>query len=140
MDNDKWSTEYAPYMEQLEALKKKGLIRAHGISSHSNAATEHAAKTPWTDVVHIRINPEGMSMDGPKDDAAARVAETVRTAKLCKDAGVGLIAMKVIGEGRMKDDPAMRKRSAEFVKKHVDVMIVGFEDIPQVEEFILNAV
>ena len=140
MDKDNWSTEYAPYLEQLAALKKKGVIRAHGVSTHSNIATEHASKTSWTDVIHIRINSEGMSMDGPKDDAAARVSEAVRTAKLCKDVGQGLIAMKVIGEGRMKDDPAMRKKSAEFVKKHVDVMIVGFEEIPQVEEFIRNAV
>ena len=140
MDKDNWSTEYAPYLEQLETLKKKGAIRAHGISSHSNIATEHASKTPWNDVVHIRINSEGMSMDGPKDDPAVCVAEAVRTAKLCKDAGQGIIAMKVIGEGRMKDDPAMRKKSAEFVKKHVDVLIVGFEEISQVEEFILNVV
>ena len=140
MDKDNWSEDYAPYLEQLEDIKKKGMIRAHGVSTHSNIATEHASKLSWTDVVHIRINSEGMSMDGPQDDAAARVSEAVRTAKLCKDAGKGLIAMKVIGEGRMKDDPAMRKRSAEFVKKHVDVMIVGFEEIQQVEEFIRNGV
>ena len=140
MDKDNWSVDYAPYLEQLEALKQKGMIRAHGVSTHSNIATEHAAKLSWTDVIHIRINSEGMNMDGPKDDATARVSETVRTAKLCKDASKGLIAMKVVGEGRMKDDPAMRKRSTEFVKKHVDVMIVGFEEIQHVEEFIRNGV
>jgi len=142
MDKDDWTTAFAPYMEQLETLKKKGVIRAHGISSHSNAATELAAKTPWTDVVHIRINSEGMNMDGPKDDAAVRVAETVRTTKLCKDAGKGIIAMKVVGEGKMKDDPPLRKKSTEFVKglDCVNVMIVGFDEMWHIEEFIRNAV
>ena len=140
MDKDDWPTEYAPYMEQLEALKKKGVVRALGISSHSNIATERASKTPWSDVVHIRINSEGMNMDGPKDDAAARVAETVRTARLCKNAGQGVIAMKVVGEGKMADDPAMRKKSTEFVKNLdcVSAMIVGFEEIRHIEEFIRN--
>jgi len=142
MDKDDWSTEYAPYMEQLEILKKKGVIRAHGISSHSNVATEHASKTPWTDVVHVRLNSEGMSMDTPQNDLVAGVTETVRTAKLCKDAGVGIIAMKVVGEGRMKDNPALRKKSTDFVKSLdcVSVMIVGFEETWHIEEFIRNAV
>jgi len=139
MTKDNWSTEFAPYLEQLDALKKKGVIRAHGVSTHSNAATEHASTLAWTDVVHVRINSEGIDMDGPRDDAAARVAEAVRTAKLCRDAGQGVIGMKVVGQGKMKDDPAMRKRSAEFVKKHVNVMIVGFDkDNAQIEEFIRN--
>ncbi len=142
MDKDDWTTTFAPYMEQLDVLKKKGLIRAHGISSHSNAATELAAKTPWTDVVHVRINSEGMNMDGPKDDVAGKIAETVRTAKLCTDAGKGIIAMKVVGEGKMSKDPEMRKKSTEFVKglDCVNVMIVGFDEIWHIEEFIRNAV
>ena len=140
MDKDNWTAEYASYMEQLETLKKKGVIRAHGISSHSNIATEHASKTPWNDVVHVRINSEGIDMDGPKDDAAARVAETVRTAKLCKDAGQGIIAMKVVGQGKMSEDAAMRKKSTEFVRNLgcCDVMIVGFDEIWHIEEFIRN--
>ncbi len=141
MDKADWTTTFEPIMEQLEKLKQKGMIRSHGISSHSNVATELAAKTPWTDTVHIRINSEGMNMDGPKDDAAARVAEGVRTAKLCKAAGQGIIAMKVVGEGKMAGDAALRKKSAAFVKSLdcVDVMIVGFDEIEHIAEFIENA-
>ena len=139
MDKANWSEDCVQYLEQLESLKQKGTIRAHGVSTHSNAATEHASTLKWTDVVHVRINSEGMSMDGQAGDPRT-VSEAVRTAKLCRDAGQGVIAMKVIGEGKMKDDPAMRKKSAEFVKKHVDVMIVGFDEISQIEEFIRNGV
>jgi len=141
MDKDDWPTEYAPYLEQLETLKKKGAIRAHGISSHANIATERASKTPWTDVVHVRINSEGIDLDGPREDPAT-VTEAVRTAKLCKEAGIGIIAMKVVGHGKLNNDPATRKKSTEFVKNLdcVGAMIVGFDEISHIEEFIRNAV
>ena len=139
MMNDKWTSEFESAMESMARLKEKGLIRAHGISSHSNAATELAAKTPWCDVIHVRINSEGMNMDGG-DNAESKVRETLRTTKLAHDAGKGIIAMKVVGEGKMADKPAMRKKSTEFVTNLdcVDVMIVGFTEKEHVTEFIDN--
>ncbi len=139
LSNGKWATDFAPAMEGLERLKEKGVIRAHGMSSHSCAATELASQTPWCDVVHVRLNSEGMVMDGG-EDSESKVRETVRTAKLAHDAGKGVIAMKVVGEGRMADKPAMRKKSTVFVTKLdcVDVMIVGFSEKEHITEFIDN--
>lgn len=133
MMNGNWAKEYSGYMESLEKLKEQGLIRAHGVSCHANAALRTAAQTPWTDVVHIRINCEGAKMEGSVD-------EVVGVAKQVHDAGIGTIAMKVIGEGTFKDDPALRRKSANFVANLdcIDVMIVGFDKKEQVTEFIEN--
>ena len=137
-----WTAEYADAMRSLEKLKKAGLIRAHGISSHSNAATELAAATAWCDVVHVRINSEGLAMDGPRDNPAARVAESARVAKKAHDAGKGIIAMKIIGQGEatMTTDAELRKKSTKFVVglDCVDVMIVGFSEKEHITEFITN--
>jgi len=54
----------------MDGLKKKGVIRAHGVSCHSLEALETAAAEPWVDSVHTRINPYGMSMDGPPEKVA----------------------------------------------------------------------
>jgi aryl-alcohol dehydrogenase-like predicted oxidoreductase len=139
MTNDRWTQDFSAAMESMEKLKKEGLIRAHGISSHSNAATELAAETKWCDVVHVRINSEGLHMDGPNDDAAARVAEGVRTTKKVHDAGKGVIAMKVLGQGDIPE-LAARKKSTKFVMDlgSVNVMIVGFTEKEQITEFISN--
>jgi len=139
MLNNQWVQEHETAMESLAKLKKAGLIRAHGISSHSNAATELAAETEWCEVVHVRINNEGMYMDGPQNDPAARVAETVRTTKKAHDAGKGVIAMKVVGQGDMKD-LEMRKKSTKFVMDlgTVHVMLVGFTEKEQITEFVAN--
>jgi len=140
MLNNRWTQEFAAAMESLEKLKKDGLIRAHGISSHSNAATELAAETDWCDVIHVRLNSEGMVMDGPRDNAAARVEETVRTTKKFHDAGKGVICMKVLGEGRMANDPELRKKSTKFVMELgcVNTMIVGFSEMEHITEFAAN--
>ena len=139
MMNDKWTGQFEAAMESLARLKEKGVIRAHGISSHSVAATELAANTPWCDVVHVRVNSEGMNMDGGNDNES-KIRETLRTTKLAHDAGKGIIAMKIVGEGKMADQPAMRKKSTEFVTHLdcVDVMIVGFTEKEHVTEFVDN--
>ncbi|MCL2004819.1 MAG: aldo/keto reductase [Planctomycetaceae bacterium] len=139
MLNDRWVQEYETGMESLAKLKKEGLIRAHGISSHSNAATELAAETDWCDVVHVRINSEGMAMDGRQNDPRT-VEEAVRATKKAYEAGKGIIAMKVLGEERMAHDPDMRKRSTKFVMdlNNVHSMIVGFTEKEHISEFVAN--
>jgi len=139
MDNNRWTREYETAMESLEKAKKEGLIRAHGISSHSNAATELAAETEWCDVVHVRINSEGMAMDGQQGNART-VEEAVRTTKKAHDAGKGVIAMKVVGEGRMASNPELRNKSTKFVMDlgSVNVMIVGFTEMEHITEFVTN--
>src|SRR5258706_7985023 len=66
----KWNQELERQMEIMAKLKEKGVIRAHGVSCHSLEALESAAAEPWVDSVHARINPYGMSMDGPAEKVA----------------------------------------------------------------------
>ena len=139
MQNNHWTQENAAAMESLAKLKKEGVIRAHGISSHSNAATELAAETEWCDVIHVRLNSEGLAMDGPQDDAAKRVEESLRVTKKAHDAGKGIICMKVLGEGKMANDE-MRKKSTTFITQldSVQCMIVGFTEMAHIPEFVAN--
>lgn len=133
MMNANWAKDQAKVMDGLEKCKEQGLILAHGCSCHSNNSLEVAAKTPWTDVVHIRINSEGANMDGKVADVQA-VAEKVH------DAGVGTIAMKVLGEGKFADKPELRKKSIEFLLglEYIDVMVAAFSEKEHITEFIEN--
>jgi len=133
MMNDQWTTQHAGQMEILETLKQQGLIRAHGVSCHANSALNLAAETPWTDVVHVRINPEGANMEGT-------VEEVVALTQKVHDAGIGTIAMKVIGEGKFSNDLELRKKSANFVTNLdcIDTMVVGFEEREHITEFLKN--
>lgn len=125
-----WPTELRRQMDLLEKLKQKGTIRAHGVSCHSVEALEAAANEPWVDSVHTRINPYGMSMDGPVD-------KVVPVLKKLHTAGKGVVGMKIIGEGRLRNDEEKRNASARFVLGLgcVDVLNIGFEKVEEIDDF-----
>ena len=125
-----WTTVYRSHMEALEEAKKKGMIRAHGCSCHSLEALKAAAEDPWVDVVHARINPWGVKMDGP----AAVVVPVLRQIHA---AGKGVIGMKLIGEGEFRNDPAKIDEALRFVVGLgcVDALIVGFETQAEIIDY-----
>jgi len=125
-----WPEELRKQMELLAGLKDKGMIRAHGVSCHTIAALEAAAAEPWVDSVHSRINPYGMSMDGPPE-------KVVPVLKKLHAAGKGVVGMKIIGEGRLRNDEEKRDASARFVLGLgcVDVLNIGFEKVEEIDDF-----
>ncbi len=131
MTDRDWPDKQRRQMDILAKLKEKGVIRAHGISIHSLAALETAASEPWVDTFNVRFNAYGVNMDN-KDPA--KVAEVVKKAHA---AGKGVVAMKLIGEGRFRDDDEKRNESARFVlnTNAVDSLVVGFEKIEEVDDY-----
>jgi len=130
VESSNWPQQLHKQMELLAKLKDKGLIRAHGVSCHSIEALEAAAAEPWVDSVHTRINPYGMSMDGPVD-------KVVPVLQKLHAAGKGVVGMKIIGEGRLRNDEEKRDESARFVLGLgcVDVLNIGFEKVEEIDDF-----
>lgn len=128
-----WPVKLAKQMDILEGLKEKGIVKAHGVSVHSLEALRAAAETPWVDVVHARINPYGVKMDGPPE-------EVVPVLKKIHAAGKGVVGMKIIGEGEFANDAEKRRESARFAIELgcVDVLIVGFEEKSHIDELKQN--
>jgi aryl-alcohol dehydrogenase-like predicted oxidoreductase len=126
----KWTDEWRAQMDGLAKLKEKGVIRAHGVSCHSVAALEAAAAEPWVDSVHARINPYGIKMDDKPE-------KVVPILKKLHAAGKGVVGMKIIGEGQLRNDPEKRDESARFVLGLgcVDVLNIGFEKIEEIDDF-----
>jgi aryl-alcohol dehydrogenase-like predicted oxidoreductase len=132
MTEGDWTEKYKRHMDELENLKAKRVIRAHGVSVHSFEALEAAAASPWVDVIHVRINPFGENMD--KKDASLVVPVVEKFHK----AGKGVIGMKLIGGGRLRDDTAKIDESLRFVLGlgTVDLLIVGFEKAEHIDDYI----
>lgn len=127
-----WTDDQKKQMDILENLKAKGIIRAHGVSVHSFQALEAAAASPWVDVIHVRINPFGASMDS-KDPATV-----VPVIQKLHDSGKGVIGMKLIGNGSYRDDSGKIDEAIKFVLGlgTVDMVIVGFENPGQIDNYI----
>lgn len=125
-----WPQELEKQMDILAAVKKKGLIRAHGVSCHSLQALQACVTEPWVDSVHARINPYGTQMDGPPETVAPVLKQLHETGK-------GVIGMKLIGEGSFRDSDEKRDESVRYVLNLgcVDAMVVGFEKIEETDDF-----
>jgi aryl-alcohol dehydrogenase-like predicted oxidoreductase len=125
----KWPEELRRQMDLLSQLKEKGYVRALGVSCHSLAALQAAAREPWVESVHTRINPYGMSMDGPPEKVAPVLKEI-------HDAGKGVVGMKIMGEGRLRTDDERRDASVRYALTLgcVDVLNVGCETLAEVDD------
>ena len=132
MVDDNWTETMKPQMDILSDLKAKGIIRAHGVSVHSLDAMKDAVNCEWVDVIHVRINPYGIVMDKPEP------TEVVEVIHQLHDAGKGVIGMKLVGNGKLRNDNEKIDNSLRFVLglKSVDMMIVGFEEKQQIDNYI----
>lgn len=128
--SDNWPDELDHQMEVMAKLKKKGVLRAHGVSCHSLGALKACIDEPWVDSVHARINPYGASMDG-EAEVVAPVLQKIH------EAGKGIVGMKLIGEGKFRDSDEMRDNSVRYALNLgcVDTMVVGFEKIAEIDDF-----
>ncbi len=95
LDGD-WPEKKKGAMNVISEAREKGVVRTHGTSCHTIEALRTAAKTPWVQVDLARINPAQVAMD-------ADPATVISVLKQMKAAGKGVIGMKILGAGRLRD-------------------------------------
>ena len=134
LTDGKWTDSQKSFMDSLENLKAKNIIRAHGVSVHSLEAMKAAAESEWVEVIHVRINPYGEAMDSKNPD------EIVTVIRKMHESGKGIIGMKLIGNGNFRDDSEKIDNSLRFVLSlgTVDMITVGFEKPEQIDNYLLR--
>ncbi len=115
-----WTTRYRGAMDVLSEAKRKGVIRAHGVSCHSLPALKAAAASPWVEVDLVRLNPVGAHMDADPDTVLGVIREM-------RAAGKGVIGMKILGQGAMRDRPSEALHYA-LASNALDAFTIGAED------------
>jgi aryl-alcohol dehydrogenase-like predicted oxidoreductase len=132
MTDGKWTDAQKSFMDSLENLKAKNIIRAHGVSVHSLEAMEAASESDWVDIIHVRINPYGEAMDSKTPSDVVPLIEKLH------NSGKGIIGMKLIGNGNFKDDSDKIDNSLKFVLGlgTVDMITVGFEKPEQIDNYL----
>ena len=134
----KWPEELGDQMEIMAKLKKKGLVRAHGVSCHSVAALERCINEPWVDSVHARINPYAMHMDVKTVEEVPKVGAVLKAIRRQDKAVIG---MKIIGQGDFSKSAEKRNESIKYALESgcLDAMVVGFEKVEEVDDFAVRA-
>ena len=136
--SDQWPEELGEQMNILAKLKKKGLVRAHGVSCHSLEALGACVKEPWVDSVHVRINPYAVKMDVKTVEEIPKVEAVL---KAMRRGGKAVIGMKIIGEGTFGNSPEKRDGSIKYALESgfLDAMVVGFEKVEEIDDFAVRA-
>jgi aryl-alcohol dehydrogenase-like predicted oxidoreductase len=128
MMDDDWPERKKGAMAVISEAQEKGIVRTHGTSCHTLGALKAAAKHPWVEVDLARINPAQAQMD-------ADPATVISVLKQMKAAGKGVIGMKILGAG------ALRNRVDESLQfalslECVDCFTIGSESRAEMEDLL----
>jgi aryl-alcohol dehydrogenase-like predicted oxidoreductase len=128
MLDDDWPERKKGAMAVISEAQEKGIVRTHGTSCHTLGALKAAARNPWVEVDLARINPAQAQMD-------ANPATVISVLKEMKAAGKGVIGMKILGAG------ALRNRVDESLQfalslDCVDCFTIGSESRAEMEDLL----
>jgi len=123
----------------LEAEQKKAIL-SHGASVHGLPALRRVPGTEWLQIAMIRVNHKGVRMDAEEHDAdvLGNVNEVVDHVKQARKAGMGIISMKLIGEGVFNHEDRQRAMRFAFKDAGVDSVTVGYKNTAEIDEAIDN--
>jgi predicted aldo/keto reductase-like oxidoreductase len=135
-----WATDYESLQDGFSLAQQKGAIAAHGASIHGLPALRTIPGNQWLQIAMIRMNHNGTKMDTleMRDvNQPGNVEEVVAHTKKVHAQGMGVISMKLVGEGRFTT-PEERDASMRFAMNLgcVDSVTIGFKNTAEIDEAI----
>jgi hypothetical protein len=136
-----WVAKTTRWQDGILQAQSKKIIRTRGASVHGLPALREMPGNKWLEVAMIRMNHNGTRMDGPipDDNNPGNIAEVVEHVQQVKRDGMGVISMKLVGDGtftRHED----RQAAMRFAFQHagIDCATVGFKNTREIDEAIDN--
>ncbi|HEV3197766.1 MAG TPA: aldo/keto reductase [Bryobacteraceae bacterium] len=134
-----WEADYRSLQDGFSEAKSKKVILSHGASVHGLPALRTFPGNQWLDIAMIRMNHNGTKMDSEdaRDQVPGSVDEVVAHTKKVHAQGMGVISMKLCGEGRFtraEDRDAAMKFAMNL--GCVDAVTIGFKTTAEIDEAI----
>lgn len=135
-----WPGDTVRWQDAILEAQSKKVIVSHGASVHGLPALRQVPGNKWLDVAMIRMNHKGKSMDA--EDYATpelgNVPEVVEHVKEVRKEGLGVISMKLIGEGTFNREDRQKAMKFAFRNAGVDCVTVGYKSTAEIDEAIEN--
>jgi aryl-alcohol dehydrogenase-like predicted oxidoreductase len=136
-----WPTDSLRWQDGISEAQAKHAVVSHGASVHGLPALRRFPGNQWLQVAMIRMNHKGVHMDA-EDYATGglgNVSEVVTHVKEVRQDGMGVISMKLVGEGSFtsREDRQAALRYA-FRNAGVDSVTLGFKNTAEIDEAIEN--
>jgi len=135
-----WPTDTARWQDAILEAESRKMIVSHGASVHGLPALRQVPGNHWLDLAMIRVNHKGKSMDA-EDYATTglgNVSEVVEHLKEARKEGMGVISMKLIGEGTFNREDRQKAMKFAFRDAGVDCVTVGYKSTAEIDEAIEN--
>jgi aryl-alcohol dehydrogenase-like predicted oxidoreductase len=135
-----WPTDSSRWQDGiLEAQSRKAIV-SHGASVHGLPALRQVPENRWLDVAMIRMNHKGTRMDAEdyNTDGLGNVPEVVTHVKEARKSGMGVISMKLVGEGTFNREDRQAAMRFAFRNAGVDCVTVGYKNAGEIDEAIEN--
>ncbi len=136
-----WPTDSLRWQDGISEAQSKKAIIGHGASVHGLPALRQVPGNKWLDLAMIRVNHKGTAMDAEdyNTPGLGNVSEVVTHVKQVRQEGMGVISMKLVGEGKFttRED---RQAAMKFAFKNagVDCVTVGYKSTAEIDEAIEN--
>jgi 1-deoxyxylulose-5-phosphate synthase len=135
-----WPAETAHWQDAINEAEHKKTIMTHGASVHGLPALRQVPGNKWLDVAMIRVNHNGTRMDTEVADAdqLGNVNEVVQHVQQARKEGMGVVSMKLAGEGQFGHEDRQRAMRFAFKTAGVDSVTVGYKSTQEIDEAIDN--
>jgi len=135
-----WPTDTLRWQDGIAEAQAKKIVVARGASVHGLPALRQVQETKWLEVAMIRVNHTGKSMDAEDyaTDGLGNVNEVVTHVKQVRKEGLGVISMKLVGEGTFNREDRQKAMKFAFRNAGVDCVTVGYKSTAEIDEAIEN--
>jgi len=135
-----WPVDTARWQDGIQEAQSKKAIVSRGASVHGLPALRQVPENKWLDVAMIRVNHKGKSMDAEDYNTAGlgNVPEVVSRVQQVRRNGMGVISMKLVGEGTFGREDRQAAMRFAFKNAGVDCVTVGYKNTAEIDEAIGN--
>src|SRR5438876_8484635 len=135
-----WPADTGRWQDAILEAESKKIIVSRGASVHGLPALRKVPGNKWLDIAMIRMNHKGIRMDAEDYDTngLGNVTEVVTRVQQVRKEGMGVVSMKLVGEGTFNRED--RKAAMRFAFKNagVDCVTVGYKNAAEIDEAIEN--
>ncbi len=136
-----WPQDSLAWQDGILEAESKKAVMAHGASVHGLPALRQFPGNKWLEIAMIRMNQKGAKMDAEdySTNGLGNVSEVVTHVRQVREQGMGVISMKLVGEGTFTAR-ADRQAAMRFAFKNagVDSVTVGYKNTAEIDEAIEN--
>lgn len=136
-----WPKDSVRWQDGIMEAQQRSAVVKHGASVHGLPALRQVPGNKWLDVAMIRVNHKGTAMDAEDYNTSGlgNVDEVLTHVKQVRKEGMGVISMKLVGEGRFtqREDRQAAMKFA-FRNAGVNCVTVGYKNTSEIDEAIEN--